>query len=113
MNGLNVMDWNVEQQCLDNTLSLTDVRKKLFPTKSKLDRAPVLSENKYTPKTLVGNWFERRASDISQPDDWRTLYEIYYKSHVNKTWEINQIAKWENKLIQEVYEYIYIKYNLK
>ena len=104
MNAMNAMDWNIKQQCLDSTLSLTDVRKKLFPT-SKLDRAPVLSENKYTSKTLVGNWFERRASDIRHPDDWRTLYELDYKSHVNKTWKINQIAKWENKLVQEVHKY--------
>ncbi|XP_017759002.1 PREDICTED: uncharacterized protein C1orf158-like, partial [Eufriesea mexicana] len=101
MNAINAMNWNVKQQCLDSTLSLTDVRKKLFPAKSKLDRAPVLSENKYTSKTLVGNWFEHRASYTSQSDDWRTLYEIDFKLHINKTWKINKIAKWENKLIQE------------
>lgn len=98
---MNVMNWNVEQQCLDGTLSLTDVRKKLFPTKITLDRGPLINENKYSPKTLVGDWFERRADYIIQPDDWRTTYEIDFKPHINETWKINQIVKWENKLIQE------------
>ncbi|KOC65181.1 hypothetical protein WH47_01331 [Habropoda laboriosa] len=95
---MNAINWSCyEQQCLASTLSLTDVRKKLFPTKSEIDRGPVLSEDKYTPKTLEGNWFEHRAVYIPQSDDWRSLYEIDYKSHVNKTWEINQNTKWNNK----------------
>ncbi|CAL7940630.1 unnamed protein product [Xylocopa violacea] len=98
LNAMNAMNWNLEQKCLESTLSLTDVRKELFPAKSTLDRGPVLSENKYTPKTLVGNWFERRATSTPHLNDWKTLYEIDFEPHVNKTWKPNQIAKWENKL---------------
>ncbi|CAK9828249.1 Cilia- and flagella-associated protein 107 [Anthophora retusa] len=96
---MNAINWPCYgQQCLESTLSLTDVRKKLFPTKTEIDRGPVASEDKYTPKTLVGNWFEHRAIYVPQSDDWRTIYETDYKFHTNKTWEINQNTKWNNKL---------------
>lgn len=105
---MNALNWTPdEHQCSEGTLSLTDVRKKLFPAKLQVDRAPVLTEDKYTPKTLVGNWFERRAINIPQSNDWRTLYEIDFRFHENKTWESNQISKWNNKLNFEVDEHVH------
>ncbi|XP_033334512.2 cilia- and flagella-associated protein 107 [Megalopta genalis] len=94
---MNALHWNLEQKCLETTLSLQDLRAKLFPEKE-LDRAPTLSEDKYTPKTLEGNWFERRTISIPQIVDWRTTYDTDYKSHINKTWNENQITKWDNKI---------------
>lgn len=70
-----------------------------------IDRAPVSSEDKYTAKTLEGNWFERRVVDIPQSVTWRTTYDTDYTPHVNKTWKENQVTKWDNKLNLEVYEY--------
>ncbi|XP_034176201.1 cilia- and flagella-associated protein 107 isoform X1 [Osmia lignaria lignaria] len=97
---MDVMHWNLKQQCLGSSSSLTNVREKLDP-KSKYDRAPVLSEDKYTPKTLVGNWFERRVVYTPEPDNWRTSYDVDYIVHTNKTWQTNQDAKWDNKLMLE------------
>ncbi|XP_043264606.1 uncharacterized protein LOC122404585 [Colletes gigas] len=96
---MDVMHWNLGQQCSEGTLSFKDLRAKLFPAKDrKLDRAPVLSEDKYTPKTLEGNWFERRTVYVPQTVDWKSTYDTDYKPHVNETWKENQIMKWDNKL---------------
>ncbi|XP_015435478.1 PREDICTED: uncharacterized protein C1orf158 homolog [Dufourea novaeangliae] len=96
---MNVMNWNLEQKCLESTLSLRDLRAKLFPRKDhKLDRALTSSEDKYTSKTLEGNWFERRAIYTPQPVHWKTTYDSDYKPNVNTTWKENQIIKWDNKL---------------
>lgn len=97
------MGWNVEPQRLENTLSLTDLRAKLLPV-DKLDRAPVLSEDKYTPKTLVGNWFERRAVHTPELVQWKTTYDVDYIPRVNKSWKEDQLIKWDNMLDLEVYE---------
>lgn len=100
---MDVIGWNVEPQRLESTLSLTDLRAKLFPV-DKLDRAPVLSEDKYTPRTLVGNWFERRAVHTPELVQWKTTYDVDYIPHVNKSWKENQLIKWDNMLDLEVYE---------
>ncbi|XP_053998549.1 uncharacterized protein LOC128887094 [Hylaeus anthracinus] len=96
---MDVMHWNLEQRCLESTLSLKDLRAKLFPGNDrKFDRAAVISENKYTPKTLEGYWFERRAVYIPEYVEWKSIYDTDYKAHINKSWKENQIAKWDNKL---------------
>ncbi|XP_076291995.1 cilia- and flagella-associated protein 107 [Lasioglossum baleicum] len=95
---MNAFHWNLEQKCLGATLSLQDLRDKLFSKDRKLDRASTLSEDKYSQKTLVGNWFERRTVSVPEPVDWRTTYDTDYKRHVNDTWHENQITKWDNKI---------------
>ncbi|XP_017890612.1 uncharacterized protein C1orf158-like [Ceratina calcarata] len=92
MYAITAMDWDVEPKC---------VAHELFPPKEKLDRGPVSSENRYSVKTLVGNWIERRATSTPRSDDWRSLYEIDYVPRVNETWETDQAGKWENKLVVE------------
>ncbi|XP_076243687.1 uncharacterized protein LOC143184950 [Calliopsis andreniformis] len=99
---MEVMNWSCKPLRLESKLSLTDLQAQLFPVKDKLDRGPILSENRYSVKTLEGNWVERRAVDIPSYVDWKTTYDTDYKYHKNKTWKENQIAKWDNKLNLEV-----------
>ncbi|KAG7207267.1 hypothetical protein KM043_008942 [Ampulex compressa] len=79
-------------------MSLVNLQAKLLSKKREYDRGPKISEDRYGPKTLEGNWLERRAVYFSPLDDWKTLYSMDYKAHSNDTWKDYRSAMWENKL---------------
>ncbi|XP_046833388.1 uncharacterized protein LOC124430436 [Vespa crabro] len=73
-------------------LSLTDLPIKLSNKQNEFDRAPIVSEKKYDPKVLIGNWFNRRASYISFFNKWTTHIQTIYKQHY-KSYDINIYKK--------------------
>ncbi|KAK2575853.1 hypothetical protein KPH14_007227 [Odynerus spinipes] len=82
-------------------LSLSDLQTPLSDKRYKLDRAPIVSEEKYHSKVLIGNWFERRVPSIPFSDKLITIYEQDYQPHHTDAYKKDHVALWDNKIGNE------------
>ena len=82
--------------------SMPDLRVKLFAKNNKDERISRITEERYGPKVLEGNWFDRRAELISVTDEWTTTHKTNYKPYGDKDLINDKTEYRNNKAIYQV-----------
>lgn len=66
------------------------------------NKLPDSIKNRYSPATLVNNWFDQRAVYKPPPDDWRSVYKVSYTCKGNKHLLEDRLAQKKLKVLIEV-----------